>query len=210
MKCKSIAKKSKRVKKNTKTGRNKYTQKRIKRVIKRMNGGTTNPAQVAASAAVGAAWKAEDMNTWLGSNHLDLNPSGASPSPAGINTRDLLVGGGLKTPKKGILRTKENNTMKNRKTKKIRFVKSKNMKRSILKLKKGGNAFIPDDITNLKNSFMGNLSAAFNGYKGTPTPYQVNHTYPYQQPPYSENYSSNISDANAMYNSADNFVVTGY
>lgn len=210
MKCKSIAKKSKRVRKNTKTSRNKYTQKRIKKVIKRMSGGTTIPAPVAAAAAVGAAWKADNMNTWLGSNHLELNPSGASPSPAGINTRDLIVGGGIKTPKKGILRTKENKKMKNIKTKKIRFVKSKNMKRSALKLKKGGNPFIPDDITNLKNSVIGSLTSAFNSYKGTPTPYQVNHAYPYQQPPYRESYSSNISDANAMYNSADNFVLAGY
>lgn len=210
MKYYTTTKKSKMSKKSKKSKKNARTQSRNRKRIKIMKGGTTDTTSPI--TAVGSAWKAEDMNTWLGSNHLPLNPYGASPSPAGINTRDLLFGGGMKKPKKGILRLKGNKKGGKRKTKKIRFVKNKNTntRRSEIKIKKGGSAFIPDDISNLKDSLIGGLRSTFNGYKGVATPYQVNHTYPYQQPSFNETNPYNISDANAMYNNADNVVISKY
>lgn len=194
--------------KNTKKNSNirtSFTQTRERKRIRRMKGGSCNkPISV-----VGSAWQGGDINTWLNSNHLPLSDSGVSPSPAGINTRDLLFGGG-----QGKI-TKKGNKLKH--TKKIRLVinekkkKNKNSSKSKkLKMKRGGSVLIPDDISNLTNSLKGGLTATINGYRGVHTPFQVNNVYPYQQPPYSETYSSNISDANEMYNSADNIVLSTY
>jgi hypothetical protein len=180
--------------------------------IKRIKGGHNNEP----TAVVGSAWEGGDINTWVDSNHLPLSESGVSPFPAGINTRDLLFGG--RKPKKSILKRTGKSLKKNNTTKKIRFAKNKKSTRhqskkrhsKIKLLKKGGSGFLPDDISNLKDSLTGGLISLVNGYRGVPTPYQVNHTYPYQQQPYNESYSSTISDANAIYNNADNVVLSTY
>lgn len=200
--------------------------------IRRMRGGNSRCSSASASSvsdAVRSVSNGGDINTLINSNHLPIIPLselGVSPLPAGVNTRDTFFGGrgGLKT---GI--HKKRYIGKEYKTKttvrKIRFLKNrkdryrdnrhgKKSKRRLRLIKGGGGGppfFLPDDITNLKDSLIGGLTGAVNGYKGVDTPYQINHTYPYQQFPPEETYNSSpITDANAMYNNADNYVLPKY
>jgi hypothetical protein len=204
----------KKLKKNLGSS-NPYIQTRSRMRILRMKGG--NPRSVSEGG---------DLNTLIDSNHFPIIPlseAGVSPLPAGAGTRDLLFGGrGLARGRGGLMsrqRTGRKTTVK-----KIRFFKnrkhrgsrngkhrgSKNGKTRFIKGGGGAPFFLPDDLTNLKDSLQGGLVGAVNGYKGIDTPYQTNHTYPYQQSPYRETYNSSITDANAMYNYADNSILSKY
>lgn len=205
---------------NKKHRSNSYIQTRNRMRIRRMKGGNSEGTQSVADA-VRSVSNGGDINTLINSNHLPIIPlseSGVSPLPAGVNTRDSFFGG-KGVIKTGIHKKRYNKTKKN--VRKIRFLKNRkdryrdrHGKKSKKRLIKGGGGppfFLPDDITNLKDSLIGGLTGVINGYKGVDTPYQINHTYPYQQFPSEETYNSSpITDANAMYNNADNFVLSKY
>ena len=217
-----VSKKNLKVRNRKNKGSNySYLQSRSRRIrIRRMKGGTSESGSI--SDAVRSVSDGGDINTLINSNHLPIIPlsdSGVSPLPAGINTRDdALFGGGGKVQKKRIPKKKYRSVRHRTTKRKIRFSKnrknrSRSRSRNNKKIKGGSGPpfFLPDDITNFKDSIVGNLSGAVNGYKGVETPYQITHTYPYQQSPYEETYnSSSISDANANYNKADNYVVSKY
>lgn len=190
------------------SGRSSYIRDRMR--IRRMKGGNTKCSNTASAAPVASN---ESLLSYGGGHDMTQLHS-ISPLTAGMNTRDISMLSGGRGYKKRYRTVRKIRFLKNKnknknKNKRYSFRYSKN-KRSILKGGGGAPFFLPDDITNLKDSLIGGVSGAVNGYKGVDTPYQTNHTYPYQQSPTGEAYNSSITDANTMYNNADNYTISKY
>ena len=192
---------------------NKFTKKKVKKVkrkkskktnirsllrVQRMRGGNTFPSGASQSTSSSSP----------DSHVIPLSEYGVSPLPAGESSRNYLLGGGGRSGNKKRSRGKKY-------IRKTRFLKNRTSRRRGSKkrvMNGGGGApfFLPDDLTNLTDFVKGSVVGAFNGYKGIETPFQTNNPYPYQQNQHRETYNSSLTDANEMYNNADNYVLSAY
>jgi len=184
----------KRVKKNIrgsssirKMRNNRQSRSRIRR---RMRGGNTEPEAPVET----------NLSTGSDSTGMSMEQEAEGITGGKINKKRYRGNGYKKTVRK--IRFS-----KNRKYISTRCKKGKKT-RSIMKGGSGAPFFLPDVFTNTKDSLMGGLTGIVNGYKGVETPYQVNHTFPYQQVPSGESYRQSVTDATSAYNRADNYVLT--
>lgn len=212
-----------------------YIQTRSRMRLRRMKGGNNNdesrqhsdntamPSSSLVADAVRSVSQGGEINTLINSNHLPIIPfnnSGVSPLPAGPNTRDILFGGTWKSRGRGWMRLNkclDNKKSRSRRNVYKKYVKKQQKTRKYKGIKprmtKGGGdvePFLPNDLTNFTDSLKGAFIGTLDAYKGTETPYQVNHTYPYQQEPQVMSYNTSITDANAMYNKADNIILSKF
>jgi len=188
----------KRVKKNIgssssirKMRNNRQSRSRIRR---RMRGGNTEPeAPVETNLSTGSDSTGMSME-----EPKDVEAEGITGGK--INKKRYRGNGYKKTVRK--IRFSKNRKYISRRCKKGKKT------RSIMKGGSGAPFFLPDVFTNTKDSLMGGLTGIVNGYKGVETPYQVNHTFPYQQVPSGESYRQSVTDATSAYNRADNYVLS--